>query len=125
MLNLSRIPKERLEEIDNLDAYIYKMAQNEALRFRSKSKHLQDKIDDSPSVYSDRFQGARQVENRALLNDIWTHLNADERNVLQLIIFGCGAKEIAARMGITYDAARQRISRLRKSLRNLVFDTVE
>lgn len=125
MLNLSRIPKERLEEIGNLGAYIYKMAQNEALRFHFKSKDLQDKIDASSSLYSDRFEGARRVENRALLNDIWTHLNADERNVLQFIIFGCGAKEIAARLGITHDAARQKISRLRKSLRHLVFDTVE
>lgn len=121
MLTLSKIPKEKLVQIENLEAYVYRMAQNEAIRFSAKAKHYEGELDSNSAAFSDGSTGASYVEHRVLLKEIWTHLNAEEREILQLTIFGCGAKEIADRLGTTHDAARQRIFRLRKRLRQLVF----
>lgn len=123
MLTLSKLSPAKRAEIENLEAYVYKMARNEAIRLATKAEHREEKLDANSAVYSDGFTGAEHVEQRVLLKEIWTHLNAEDREILQLMIFGCGAKEIAERVGTTHDNARQRISRLRKRLRQLVFDT--
>jgi len=125
MLTLSKMPKEKLAQIDNLEAYVYKMARNEAIRFDTKTEHYEEELDSSSAAFSDGSTGAEHVERRVLLNEIWAHLNAEEREILQLKIFGCGAQEIGERLGITHVAARQRISRLRGRLRQLVFGDVE
>jgi len=126
MLTLSKLPKEKMAEILNLEAYVYKMARNEAISFlQTKAEHIEEQLDAGSLRDSDSFRDADRVEQRVLLKEIWTHLNADDREILQLMIFGCGAKEIAERLGTSHDTARQRISRLRKRLRQLVFDTDE
>lgn len=125
MLTLSKMPEERLKEINDPEAYVYKMAQHEAIRFGRKAKHNEGQQDPESAAYSDGFTGAGQIQQRVLLKEIWRQLNADDREILQLMIFGCGAKEIGERLGTTNDTARQRISRLRKRLRQLVFGNYE
>lgn len=125
MLILSKMPKEKLVQIDNLEAYVYTMARNEAIRFGSKPQHYQENLDSHSTAYSDGSTGAEHVEQTVLLNEIWAQLNPEDREILQLTIFGCGAKEIGERLGITPVAARQRLSRLRGRLRQLVFGDVQ
>ena len=122
LANLSRLSTERMKQIDNLQAYASKMARNEAIKFHLKNRHLQVQIDSTSHSFSDQAQSAKRVEDRVLLKEIWKHLDPQERQILQLIIFGYGAKEIANRLEITHDSARQKIFRLRKSLREFVFE---
>lgn len=122
LTTLSDFSQERMDEIENFNAYVSTMARNEAIRFRLKNKHLQVQVDaDQADDYSDQFEGAKRVESNILLREIWMHLNSEERDLLQLMIFGYTANEMANRLGITHVSARQRISRLRLKLRELIF----
>jgi RNA polymerase sigma factor (sigma-70 family) len=122
LLALSDFSSDRIQRIANLKAYAFKMARNEAIRVYVKNKNLRDPIESNPNLYSDRAEAAKRIEYRILLRDIWEHLDDEDRGILQLIIFGYGAGEIASRLGIRHDSARQKIVRFRKQLRKLVFD---
>jgi len=120
LARLSIMPKDRIDEITNLLAYVSKMIVHEASNYTNKRRR-EFPITVDADVYSDNLVGAKAVENKVLLSEIWTHLRADDQEILQLLIFGYQPKEIARRLKVNSDAARQRISRLRKSLRKLVF----
>jgi RNA polymerase sigma factor (sigma-70 family) len=122
LLTLSQFSSEKIQNIANLKAYAFKMARNEAIHLYVKNKNLRDPIQANPNLYSDGAEAAKRIEYRILLRDLWEHLDVEDRGIFQLIIFGYGAKEIANRLGISHDSARQKIVRFRKQLRKLIFD---
>jgi len=119
---LSGLSKERIEQIGNLAAYASKMARNVAIEFQQKTKHREFQSNEDLEGYSDQFEDARRIEFRILLRDIWAQLDTEERELLRLIIFGYKPKQISRRFEISHDSARQKISRLRKKLRELIFE---
>jgi len=81
-------------------------------------------LDDPPdSYFSDRFADARYIETDLLLRDFQKHLNSEELSTLECIIEGYTGNQMAARMGISREAAAQRVSRLRNKLREYLFGT--
>jgi RNA polymerase sigma factor (sigma-70 family) len=118
---LSDFSEERLQQIDDLKAYAYQMLRHEAIKTCRKISRLQFSIDDAPDSYSDGSESAEGIHSRILLKDIWMRLNDEERELLRLLIFGYEAKQIASRLGVSHDAARQRTFRVRKKLRDLIF----
>ena len=122
LTTLSRFSKERLQQIDDIKGYTYKMLRHEALKTCRKNNRLQVSIDETPASYSDGSASAEGIESRILLKDIWLRLNIEERELLRLLIFGYEAKWIATRLEISHDSARKKISRLRKKLRDLLFE---
>ena len=109
---------ERLNAIDDFDAYLFTAVRNEAYRFwqnTEEERHLS--LDDegvdlpaSPSSIQESLESAQ------LLQGIWNTLKPEEREVFQSLIIGYNEKEIAFRLNITHDAARKRVARLRKKL---------
>lgn len=119
---LSEFAEERLQQINDLKAYAYRMLQREALRTCRKNSRIQVSIDEAPDRYSDGSASAERIQSGILLKDIWTLLNNEDRELLRLLIFGYEAKQIAGRLKISYDSARQKKSRLQKKLRELIFE---
>lgn len=122
LTTLSNFSKERLQKIDDLKAYAYKMLRHEALKTCRQANRLQVSIDEAPDTYSDGLAGAEGIQSRILLKNIWVRLNDEERELLRLLIFGYEARQIATRLEISHDAARQKTFRLRKKLRQLIFE---
>lgn len=122
LATLSNFSKERLEKIGDLTAYAYKMLRHEALKACRETSRLRVSIDEAPETYSDGLAGAEGIQSRILLKNIWMRLDDEERELLRLLIFGYEGRQIASRLGVSHDAARQKTSRLRKKLRYLIFE---
>jgi RNA polymerase sigma factor (sigma-70 family) len=122
LTTLAAFSEEKLQRIDDLKAYAYKMLRHEAIRTLRKNNRRQIALDETPVIYSDGSANAEGIQSRILLKDIWMRLNDEERELLRMLIFGYEARVIASRLEINHAAARQKTSRLRKKLRELVFE---
>lgn len=110
-------------EIRNLDAFLFTIARNEALRFREKAGdklHVPFEEDQITPGLSDNLSELRRIESGVLLRNIWKRLSDEERDIFQLLIIGYDGKEMALRLGVKHDVARKRVSRLREKLRELL-----
>jgi RNA polymerase sigma factor (sigma-70 family) len=121
VLKLISLPPERLNEITNLEAYVYTVALNEARRLRERSEsHVQADLDEAGNTFSDHSVNAQRLESGILLRELWNALDEVDRRVLEFLILGYNDKELALRMGISHDSARKRVSRLRTKLKSLM-----
>ena len=87
LARLSLLPKDRIDQITNLSAYVSQMILHEVFNYINKEQR-EFAISIDADVYSDNLEGARAVESRVLLSEIWTRLGADDQEILQLLIFG-------------------------------------
>jgi RNA polymerase sigma factor (sigma-70 family) len=124
LMKLFALNKDSLRAIENFKAYLHKAARNEALRLQQRSKSsapdLQIESDDEYLVLSDKSEDAKRIESEVLLREVWESLNDDERDLFRLMLIGYREKDMAVRLGITYNAVRKRVTRLRKKLIELL-----
>lgn len=124
LMKLFTLNNDALRAIDNVNAYLYKAARNEALRLQQKSKSgardVQIEYDDGELFLSDKSDGAKRIESEVLLREIWQSLKDDERDLFRLMLIGYREKDMAVRLNVSYDAVRKRVSRLRNKLLELL-----
>jgi RNA polymerase sigma factor (sigma-70 family) len=121
LLKLISLPPDRLNEITNLEAYVYTVALNEARRFRKRSvSDNPTDFDEANSTISDNSVNAKRLESGILLRELWSALDDVDRQVLECLILGYNDKELAFRMCISHDSARKRVSRLRAKLKSVL-----
>jgi RNA polymerase sigma factor (sigma-70 family) len=120
-----QLDESKRQEIKNRLAYLYRLMQHELLNeIRKERSHL---IDSTASL-SDETLGpssassAESVEVAVLLREIWRKINVEDRRLLELINFGYSSTEIAQRLDISEDAARQRISRLKNKVKAILVE---
>lgn len=123
LMKLSALPKERLEEITNVTAYLMRIVMNEAADFYRTLEH---ETADPPQPFEEShyLSVPDSMEAGILLKEIWTQLNDRDRSLLQLMILGYTDKEISLRLRISYASSRKRISRLREKINLLLRPTV-
>jgi RNA polymerase sigma factor (sigma-70 family) len=120
LVRILRLGVDQLEPIANWNAYLYRVATNEANRLISKGQTEEVQINEDPGGYSDNSDARSRMESAILLREIWERLNLEEQNILKLMITGYTEKEMAVRLEIKYDAARKRVSRLREKLQEFL-----
>jgi RNA polymerase sigma factor (sigma-70 family) len=124
-LSCGAMSNEKWQQIEDLNAYIYTMARNLALKDQAQSRRnqpietelLESVADSNPGHNPEQL--ARDAE---LFKQLKGQLGPEDRVIFQLLYeFGFNSKEIAAKLGKSDGAVRQRISRMGRKLRdNLV-----
>lgn len=108
----------RLKAIENLKAYLTTVVRNEANSLLQKSTRLEVSLEDIHDT--DHLQSQRRMESTILLKQLWSLLTDEERRLFRMMLFDYDEKEMAFALNISYDAARQRVSRFRRKLEGLV-----
>lgn len=111
--------------VKNWDGFLYITARNVILDLISKKKRLPiESLNAQIREDSVEQPGEDQlIETGLLLREFLKLLEDEERITLDCIIEGFTGAQMAARLGITREAAAQRISRLKKKLREHLFGT--
>ena len=121
LLRLYQIDAKRRSEIKDSNAYLYRLMINEVLNRTRKQRSYVVSLDSLET--QDLLASNRNlVENpdfniSLLLRELWRQFESEERRLFELIIFGYNSKEIALRLDISEEAARQRVSRLKAKIR--------
>lgn len=113
-------------DIPDRGGFLYVVARNVIRDLVRKELHKSARValDDPPeSDFSDRLADARYIETSLLLSEFQKQLNDEELGTLECIIKGYTGSQMAARIGISREAAAQRVSRLRNKLREYLFGT--
>jgi RNA polymerase sigma factor (sigma-70 family) len=99
-------------------AWLYGVAKRKALEvFRDRPRHV--RLGDLPEErLVDSGLGPEEHAEWMEVLDVVRKLPEEYRVPLVLSIRGCSAQEIAARLGCSSDAARQRVCRARKTIRS-------
>ena len=108
----------RLKAIENLKAYLTTVVRNEANSLLQKSTRLEVSLEDIHDT--DHLQSQRRMESTILLKQLWSLLTDEERRLFRMMLFDYDEKEMAFALNISYEAARQRVSRFRRKLEGLV-----
>lgn len=126
LLRYHKLTKERRDQIDDLPAYLYRIIENEAADYiREQSPRSVISLETVEGGQAE-FHKAGEYENiefGILLREVWAKLKSDERSLLELLILGYNSKELSFRLGISAEAARQRTSRLRGKLKELLVES--
>ena len=115
----------------SVSTWLYRIAANTAFshtyrRGRRRTEWLDGMRYEPPDrrPESDPVSGAEQSELRALLRTALTSLPAGQRAVVVLKdVYGFSHEDIAAEIGISVSAAKVRLFRARRSLRESLFQT--
>lgn len=115
--------------INNLASYLLVMIRHEASRIKLKEKgrrlnvsiEEEEAVANDEVVYSDKFKELWNIEAGILLREIMESLSESEAKILQLLIIGYNAKQIADTLKVSHNAARQKVHRLRNKLQELIF----
>lgn len=109
--------------IRDLKAYLYQVIRNLIVdQVRSPHPRSLIRTDSAEYIEPSAPDESHAIEFEILLRQVWSKLTGDERCLLELMILDYNGKELALRLGISQDAARQRISRLRRKLGELLVE---
>ncbi|HYP07082.1 MAG TPA: RNA polymerase sigma factor [Bryobacteraceae bacterium] len=110
------------EEIRSVRGWIFRVAHNEALKWKAKDKRLSDwnpalePVSDAPGAEKRMLQ----KESRQRLNEALADLSPQQRQVLQLRAAGLRYREIADTIGVGVSTVnefmRRGVARLRKAV---------
>jgi RNA polymerase sigma factor (sigma-70 family) len=107
-------------------AYLNKVVKNEAadyIRTQHPDSIIQLDADEGGGLERQTPDEHKNIESGILLHEIWAQLEGDERHLFELIIQGYNSMELAVRLGISPPTARQRVSRLRNVLKELLMES--
>lgn len=124
LMKLFSLSRDDLRPIENLNSYLFKAARNEGLRLQQKTKTDEQIGSDEEGniIFSDEAEEANRIESEVLLREIWESLQGVERELFRLMLIGYREKEMATRLGVSYDVVRKRVERLRGKLRELLLE---
>lgn len=113
-------PEER-KQIRNRKAYLYQMMKNQVLTQIKKEKprvltSLDSAETEHPNLNSELVDNSSDIELGVLARQVWNQLGPDDRRLFDLLTFGYSGRELAFKLGVSADAARQRVSRLKVKL---------
>lgn len=121
LLRLYQIDAKRRSEIKDSNAYLYRLMINEVLNRMRKQRSYDvslDSLETQDLVASNPNLAENPDYNISLLlRELWRQFEGEERRLFELITFGYNSKEIALRLEISEEAARQRVSRLKAKIR--------
>ena len=121
LLKYFQMNKERRGEIEDKKAYLYRIIRNELLnQFRKEKPYvftsletLQAELVVPPSV-------VRHEEITQALGVVWSNLEGDDRRVFRALVLGYTGPELACELGLSENAARQRVARFKIKLKRIL-----
>jgi RNA polymerase sigma-70 factor (ECF subfamily) len=123
LLKYLQISEDQRRRIRSPRAYLYRIIRNELLNQIRKEDPRAIISLESVETNEMGFQfaeDASSVEIGLMLKEVWTALEGDDRRLLELLTFGYNGREMALRLGVTEDTARQRVSRLKAKLKAIL-----
>lgn len=122
LLKYFQLSKTKRLQIRNPNAFLYKVMRNEVLNWNRKERpvtfsHIESLTSED---LERRFADASHLDDELLLREIWSQVEGLDRRLFELLTFGYTGKEIARRLGISEDAARQRVSRLKGKIKAIL-----
>jgi|SRR5829696_3008570 len=122
LLKYHQLDREKRNKIVNRKAYLAEIVRHEIANYlRDKNINATSLVGDEPTLKSTSDE--RDIENRILLQEIWNKLEDEDRRLLELMIFNYSGIELAWRLGISKDAARQRTHRLKAKLKVMLTES--
>lgn len=112
--------------IENRRAYLYQIIRNEAASQAYANRHsiVRPVMDDGGEWKAEEF-GAfyhQCIEFSILAREVFDQLEPDERSLCEMLVVGYQGSELGFRLGISSEAARQRVSRLRNKLKQRLIE---
>jgi len=102
------------QEIQNIQAYLFRTYKRlVAHELHKRIRHEQPLSDSDDALI---VEIVADLERKIMLREIFSRINEDERTLALCLMFGYSYKEIAEALGTTEVALRQRISRFRRKL---------
>jgi RNA polymerase sigma factor (sigma-70 family) len=119
-----KLDEDSRKNIINLKAYLYRVIKNLITDY-IRVQHPASLVQSDSTEYAEPKapDESRTVEFVILLREVWSRLKDDERHLLELMIHDYSSKELALRLEISEEAARQRTSRLRSKLEGLLIQS--
>lgn len=116
----------KLAKANNLTAYIFRMARNEAIRFQQKSENRETantkRLDDK-SLIDQSDNSSRSLENKETVQLLLSLLDAASREIVELKIFsGLTFKEVGQIAGVPEQTASTKYRRAIEKLQQLSRD---
>jgi len=122
LLKYHQLGREKRSKIVNHKAYLAEIVRHEIANYlRDKNTNATSLVGDTPTLKSTSDE--RDIENRILLQEIWSELEDEDRRLLELMIFNYSGPELAWRLGISKEAARQRTHRLKAKLKVMLTES--
>lgn len=122
LLKYHQLGSEKRSTIVNRKAYLAEIVRHEIANYvRDKNINAASLVGDAPTLKS--ASDERDIENRILLQEIWNKLEDDDRRLLELMIFNYSGHELAWRLGISKEAARQRTHRFKAKLKVMLTES--
>jgi RNA polymerase sigma factor (sigma-70 family) len=121
LLRYLHVNAEERKHIRNLKGYLYRMMKNQLLNQIKKEKlpivtSLDSAEMEHPNLDNELVANSSDIELGVLARQVWNQLGPDDRQLFDLLTFGFSGRELAFRLGVSDDAARQRVSRLKVKL---------
>jgi RNA polymerase sigma factor (sigma-70 family) len=123
LLRYYELPEAKRIQINNPKAYLNRIIKNEAINFLREqnpdsvipSDNLEDTFDalQTPDYYE-------RIELNILLHEVWDKLEGEDRLLFELQMLDYRGNELALRLGVSPQTARQRVSRLRGKLKEIL-----
>lgn len=106
----------------SLDTYLYKVVHTNFIKLAKKSAVLREtgEVDENfadPRWENSILEAMAARERVAMLPRLIDQLEDEEKEILDLLIIELSQKRIAKYLDVSYDTARQRITRLRQKLK--------
>jgi len=116
--------KLKTHEVDSFKSWLYTVTRNYCIEVLRKKNRQRDKISAAESMYSDTIFHPDEVEDKELfkkLNQCIKALPERQRTVIDLFYFQkVKYKDIAEKMGISWDKVRSYMQNGRRNLKNCI-----
>jgi RNA polymerase sigma factor (sigma-70 family) len=125
LLKYFEIDRATRSQIQNKKAYLYRIMRNNMLNQIRKEKNVVlESLEslESKSVESQMIVTTGAVETAALLDEVWSEIETDDRRLFELLSFGYTGREVAFQLDISNEAARKRVSRLKAKIREILVE---
>src|SRR5258706_9471266 len=105
-------------EIRNIQAYLFRTYKHLVAQELDKRIRHEQPLSDSDDALI--VEIVADLERKIMLREIFSRINEDERTLALYLMFGYTYKEIAEELGTTDVTLRQRISRFRRKLEQIL-----
>jgi len=121
LLKYFQINQSKRAQLQNKKGYFYFIMRNVVLnQIRSEKKLNIQSLEVLEHPEQQLVITQRSVEAATLLRELWGEIEADDRRLLELMLCGYTPGEVAVKLGISSDAGRKRMSRLRARIKALM-----
>jgi RNA polymerase sigma factor (sigma-70 family) len=121
LLKYHKLGTEKRRTIVNHKAYLTEIVRNEILNYLNRNAPATESFEAGAMLES--TSNEQEIENRILVREIWNKLEGEDRRLFELLTFDYSAAELAYRLSISSEAARQRTHRLKAKLKVMLTES--